>query len=492
MPVLFAIYLIAAILLAVYGLNSLVMVALYLRRRGPISPPPPLATFPLVTVQLPIFNELYVVERLIDAVAALDYPRDRLEIQVLDDSTDETTAIARARVAIHRARGVNIHLLHRRCRDGFKAGALREGLAMAHGEFIAIFDADFQPPPGFLRSILPYFQLDPRLGLVQARWGHLNAGYSWLTRAQSLGIDGHFVVEQTARNRNGLWMNFNGSAGVWRRACIESAGNWQADTLAEDLDLSYRAQLAGWRFLFLPHVVAPAEVPPQIQAFKAQQFRWAKGSIQCACKLGGNLLAAPCSPFVKLQGFIHLTNYLAHPLLVILLLTAVPLMNLRHVLLTALAYLSIATVGPPTLYTLALRTLYPDWRRRLVYLPWLMLLGTGIALSNSLAICEALAGRPSPFSRTPKFGVESHADGWADKPYALHFSPVALGELALSAYAVGGIVLAVARGNPYIIPYLLLYALGFGYVGLLTVLHSLPELRFRRKLHLNFLFHHRG
>ncbi len=479
MPILLTVYLVAAVWLAIYGLNSLVMVALHLRQRGP-APAPPLTTYPFVTVQLPIFNELYVVERLIDAVAALDYPRERLEIQVLDDSTDETTAIARARVAAYQARGVNIYLIHRRHRAGFKAGALRDGLAIARGEFIAVFDADFQPHPDFLRLILPHFQTDPRLGLVQARWGHLNASYSSLTRAQSLGIDGHFAIEQTARNRNGLWMNFNGSAGVWRRTCIESAGNWQADTLAEDLDLSYRAQLAGWRFLFLPDVVAPAEVPPQIHAFKAQQFRWAKGSIQCARKLWRDLLTAPRSPFVKLQGFIHLTNYLAHPLLVILLLAAVPLMDQRHALLTALAYLSIATVGPPALYTLALRSLYPDWRRRLLHLPWLMLLGTGIALSNSLAIYEALAGHSSPFKRTPKFHVETAADRWSDKSYALPFSPLALGELALAVYALGGIILALAWGNLFIVPYLLLYALGFGYVGVLTVLHSLPVLNLQR------------
>jgi len=467
------IYVLTALWLAVYGFNALILIALHLRRRGPTPPPPPLTHFPTVTVQLPIFNELYVVRRLIDSVAALDYPRDRLEIQVLDDSTDETTTIARAQVAAHRARGVNIRLLHRQHRHGFKAGALRDGLAVAHGEFIAIFDADFQPRPDFLRLILPYFQADPQLGLVQARWGHLNADYSWLTRAQALGIDGHFIIEQAARNRNGLWMNFNGSAGVWRRTCIESAGNWQTDTLAEDLDLSYRAQFAGWRFLFLPDVIAPAEVPPQIHAFKAQQFRWAKGAIQCARKHWRNLLSAPCSPFIKWQGFIHLTNYLAHPLLIILLLTAVPIMNQRHVLLTALAYLSIATIGPPALYTLTLRTLYPDWQRRLFHLPWLMLLGTGIALNNSLAVYEALAGHPSSFKRTPKFRVENASDRWADKPYTLPFSPLAFGELALAAYALGSILLALAWGNLFIVPYLLLYALGFGYVGILTVIHSL-------------------
>ncbi|MFQ6057723.1 MAG: cellulose synthase family protein [Anaerolineae bacterium] len=475
MPLIIVVYLLSAILLAVYGLNPLVMVGLYLRHRRQAEPCPELDEFPPVTVQLPIFNERYVVERLIDAAARLDYPRDRLEIQILDDSTDETTAIAAARVERYRAQGLDIQLLHRTQRRGFKAGALREGLAVAKGELIAIFDADFIPQPYFLRATVPYFLAHPRLGMVQTRWGHVNENYSRLTQAQALGIDGHFAVEQVARNRAGLLMNFNGTAGVWRRACIEEAGGWQDDTLAEDLDLSYRAQLAGWRFLFLPQVVSPAELPPQIHAFKVQQFRWAKGSIQCARKLWRHLLSSSFSPFVKAQGLLHLTNYLIHPLMLILLLTAIPLIPVRSPYLGYLAYLSIATVSPPTMYIVSQWALYPDWRRRVARLPWLVFLGTGVALNSTLAIYEALAGRESPFRRTPKFHIEGLGDRWADKPYALPFSPLALGEFALAAYALAGVAIALHVGNYFVIPYLLLYALGFGYVSLLTVLHSRPQ-----------------
>jgi cellulose synthase/poly-beta-1,6-N-acetylglucosamine synthase-like glycosyltransferase len=481
-PLIVLVYLISAILLAAYGFNPLLMAVLYLRHRHRAQPRPELTEFPVVTVQLPIYNERYVVERLIDAVVRLDYPLNRLEIQVLDDSTDGTTAIARAQVERYRTQGFDIRLLHRAHRQGFKAGALREGLFRARGELIAIFDADFVPQPDFLQATVPYFLADPHLGMVQTRWGHINEEYSWLTRAQALGMDGHFVVEQTARNRAGLLMNFNGTAGVWRRMCIEEAGGWQEDTLAEDLDLSYRAQLGGWRFLFLPQVVSPAELPPQIHAFKVQQFRWAKGSIQCAVKLWRRLLAAPFPLFVKVQGLLHLTNYLVHPLMIILLLTAIPLIPVRSPYLAYLTCLSVVTVGPPIMYALSQWAITPDWRRRLARLPWLVLLGTGIALNNALAIYEALTGRESPFKRTPKFRIEGVGDRWADKSYALPFSPLALGELALALYAGCGVFIALARGNTFVIPYLMLYALGFGYVSLLTIAHSMPRWGRRRAI----------
>jgi len=474
------VYGLVAVLLAAYGFNSLIMVLLYLRHRYERQPPPPpLTNAPSVTVQLPIYNELHVVERLIDAVTHLDYPRDRLQIQVLDDSTDETTALAQARVDYYRTQGVDITLIHRPERTGFKAGALQRGLETAKGEFIAIFDADFVPNPDFLQRIIPHFQGRPRLGLVQTRWGHINADYSHLTRAQALALDGHFVVEQTARQRSGLFMNFNGSSGVWRKSCIQEAGGWQADTLSEDLDLSYRAQLAGWEFLYLPDVTPPAEIPPQINAFKRQQFRWAKGSIQCLLKHWRALVRAPRPAFVRLQGLIHLSNYLIHPLLLTLLLLTLPLLVWPDMMRFPLLYLGLGSLGPPLLFALSQWEIYPDWPRRLAYLPLLVLLGTGIALNNTLAVSEALAKRPNRFQRTPKFGLERRTDRWAESPYALSLNWMTLGEVLLGLYSLITVMVALAKGNYYAVPFLLLYLGGFGYVatlGLRTRMTGLADL----------------
>jgi len=355
LSVLTIVYGFTAVLLATYGLNSLIIAPLYLRHRpfGKLrtprehQPPPPVTNAPPVTVQLPIYNELYVVERLIDAVTRLDYPKDRLHIQVLDDSTDETSALAQARVDYHRTQGIDIVLIHRPERTGFKVGALQRGLETAKGEFIAILDADFVPNPDSLQRTITYFQGKPRLGLVQARWGHINTDYSHLTRAQALAVDGRFVVEQTARQRSGLFVNFNGACGVWRKRCIKEAGGRQGDTLSEDLDLSYRAQLAGWQFLYLPDVACPAEIPPQMNAFKRQQFRWGKGSIQCLLKHWRTSLAGRQPVFVRLQGLIHLSNYLIRPLMLILLLLTLPLLLWQGMMRLPVFYLGLRSPGQP-------------------------------------------------------------------------------------------------------------------------------------------------
>jgi cellulose synthase/poly-beta-1,6-N-acetylglucosamine synthase-like glycosyltransferase len=317
-------HLLAVAGLAIYGVNAYVMVATHWRHRRNAERsralPDPL---PAVTIQLPLYNERYVATRLLEAVGALDYPRDRLEIQVLDDSTDDTTEIVASIADRLRAHGLDVVHLHRRVRTGFKAGALAEGLIAARGEFVAIFDADFVPPPGFLKATLPCFQ--PDVAVVQARWGHLNRSFSALTVAQSLGIDGHFAVEQSARARAGLFLNFNGTGGIWRRAAILDAGGWAHDTLTEDLDLSYRAQLRGWRIVYRPDIVCPAELPVLVTGFKSQQRRWAKGSIQTAIKLLPAVMAAPRSPWVKYQAFVHLTYYMIHPLMLAsVLLTVTP------------------------------------------------------------------------------------------------------------------------------------------------------------------------
>ena len=482
MSALAIVYGFTAVLLATYGLNSLIIMLLYLRHRHEHRSPPPLANAPPVTVQLPVYNELHVVERLIDAVTRLDYPQGRLQVQVLDDSSDETTTLAQARVDYYRKRGSDIVLIHRPERTGFKAGALQQGLETATGEFIAIFDADFVPEPDFLQRIIPRFQGQPRLGLVQARWGHINADYSHLTRAQALALDGHFVVEQTARQRSGLFMNFNGASGVWRKSCIEEAGGWQGDTLSEDLDLSYRAQLAGWEFLYLPDVVSPAEIPPQINAFKRQQFRWAKGSIQCLLKHWRTLARAPRPAFVRLQGLIHLSNYLIHPLMLILLLLTLPLLLGQSVTRLPLFYLGLGSLGPPLLFALSQWDVYPDWRRRLVYFPLLVLLGTGIALNNALAVGEALARRPNLFQRTPKFSLEGRTDRWAESSYALPLSPMTLGEALLGLYSLITVIVALAKGNHYAVPFLLLYLGGFGYVAALGLYQPVQWARARTKI----------
>lgn len=471
------VYTFAALLLAVYALNAWLLTALYLRHKDRQPARPYAAALPAVTVQLPVFNEALVVERLVDAVAGLEYPPHLLQIQVLDDSTDETTALARARVAIHRQRGLDIELIHRDDRTGFKAGALRAATARARGALIAVFDADFVPAPDFLQQTVPYFADRPRLGFIQARWGHLNDNYSWLTGAQAVALDGHFGVEQAGRHRAGLLMNFNGSGGIWRRACIEEAGGWQIDTISEDLDLSYRAQLAGWRCLFLRDVIAPAEIPPQLAAFKRQQFRWAKGSMQCLKKLAGPVLGSSLAWWVKLQALIHLSSYLIHPLMIVLLLVSLPLLLDTTRLVFSLTYLSLVSLGPPILYAVALKTIYGrGWLGRYRYLLLLVLLGAGVALNNSRAVVEAWLGIDNTFRRTPKFHVESSADRWQESQYRLPLEVTVLGEIGLSLYAVLALWAALRNHHPFAVPFMLVYVLGFGYVGLRGVWDARGEL----------------
>ena len=468
MLALIALYVLSAMGLALFGFNTLILSAVYLRHRHrSLTPPPAPQTWPSVVVQLPVYNERHVVERLINAAVSLDYPADRLSIQLLDDSTDDTSAIAQACLAAHRRRGVNVRHIRRESRLGYKAGALAAGLAASRAELVAVFDADFVPPPDFLRRIVPYFA-DERLGLVQARWSHLNADYSLLTRAQALALDAHFVVEQTARQRSGLLMNFSGTAGVWRRACIEDSGGWQCDTLSEDIDLSYRAQLRGWRFLYLPEVEAPAEIPPQITAFKRQQARWATGTVQCLLKLWRPLLAARLSLWQRVQALLHLGGYFVHPLLLLLLLSSVPLMMTGRLHNLPLAPLGLAAFGPLLMSLIAQVTLYRDWFRRMAYFPFLLLMGAGLALSNAGAVWRALTGRPDAFRRTPKFRLRSGSDRWAVSAYALPIERTTWVELGLALYAALAALLALTR-SPELVPFLTLYALGFGYVGGLGV-----------------------
>ncbi len=464
--------------IAIFGVHRYWMVYLYFRNRGrKPEPPGRFESLPRVTVQLPVYNELYVVERLIDSVCRLDYPRDLLEIQVLDDSTDETRDRARARVELHRERGIDVQYFHRTERTGFKAGALAGGLASATADIIGIFDADFVPDADFLERTVHHF-VDPEVGMVQARWGHINDSYSLLTRIQAVLLDAHFVLEHGGRNRAGAFFNFNGTAGLWRREAIERAGGWQNDTLTEDMDLSYRAQLAGFRFVFLPDVVAPAEIPVTMSAFKSQQQRWSKGSIQTARKLLPRILASPLSLRVKVEALFHLTANLAYPLMVLLSLLMFPSMLVRYdmgftemLLLDAPLFL-LATASVTSFYVVSQRELYPDWRHRLRVLPMLMALGIGMCLSNARAVVEGLLGKETSFVRTPKYRIESSSDGWKQKKYRGRWSYLPWIEAAVGLYFTAAVGYAASHQILGSIPFLVLFQVGFLYTGILSLLES--------------------
>ncbi len=464
--------------LAVYGWHRYFLVYLYTKHRD--HRPRPAGRFaelPRVTVQLPIFNELYVAERLIEAVGRLEYPKALLEIQVLDDSTDETRSLVESAARRLAARGFEVTYHHRSDRRGYKAGALAEGLKVARGEFIAIFDADFIPPPEFLQRTIPYFT-DPQVGMVQARWGHVNQDYSLLTKVQAILLDGHFVLEHGARNRAGCFFNFNGTAGVWRRAAIESAGGWHHDTLTEDLDLSYRAQLRGWRFVFLPDLVAPAEVPVEMNGFKSQQHRWAKGSIQTCRKLLPRILDADLPTVVKAEAFFHLTANFNYPLMTVLSLLMFPAMYIRYtsgwteMLLIDVPFFVAATASVGYFYTVSQREVYPDWRARIKYLPLLMAVGIGLSINNTRAVLEALFNRESPFARTPKYGVERSGDDWMTKKYRQLVVAQPLVELAIGLYFTGAVVYAAANGIYASLPFLVLFQAGYLYMGLVSILQQ--------------------
>jgi cellulose synthase/poly-beta-1,6-N-acetylglucosamine synthase-like glycosyltransferase len=463
-------------ILAIYGWHRYYLVYLYLKNKHKAPAPlPPLMELPRVTIQLPIFNEMYVADRLIDSVCEMDYPQDRLEIQVLDDSTDETSEIAELAVRRHAARGFDIRYLHRVDRRGFKAGALEAGLKEATAAYVAIFDADFIPPPDFLQKTLPYFATDPKIGMVQARWGHINQDYSLLTKIQSILLDAHFVLEHGGRNRSGFFFNFNGTAGVWRREAIETSGGWQHDTLTEDLDLSYRAQLAGWRFVFLPDVVSPAEVPVEMNSFKSQQHRWAKGSIQTCLKLLPRILRSNQPLAVKAEAFFHLSanfNYLLMSLLSILMFPSMWVrynMGWTEMMLIDVPLFFAATMSVGNFYVVSQRELYADWRQRLRYLPFLMSIGIGLCVNNTRAVLEALFRRESEFARTPKYGIERESDEWVGKKYHQSVGVQPLIELGLGLYFTGTVFYALANQIYGTLPFLMLFQVGFLYTGLLSI-----------------------
>lgn len=471
-------YFAVLIALSVYGLHRYVMVHLFRRHRNEVSQlPDRFPELPRVTVQLPIYNEMYVVERLIDAVCMMEYPADKFEVQVLDDSTDETQQIAKAIVERYQNKGVDIHYIHRETRIGFKAGALAEGLKTAKGEFVAIFDADFIPCREMLMETIHYFT-DEQIGMVQARWGHINSEYSLLTRIQTIMLDGHFIIEHIARNKSGRFFNFNGTAGLWRRTAIETSGGWQHDTLTEDLDLSYRAQLKGWKFTFVPYVVAPAEVPVEINSFKSQQHRWAKGSIQTARKMLPVVFRSNLPWWIKVEAFFHLTSNISYLLMLILSLFTLPSLVIRYeqgwqnIMILDMPIFLIGTLSVLSFYILSQKEIYGDWLNRVKFLPMLMSLGIGLSVNNSKAVLEALFGYETEFKRTPKYCIEKNSDHWQHKKYRVGKSAVALIELAFALYFGITIAYALLNGFYFSVPFLLLFFFGFSYTGLTSFVQS--------------------
>ena len=467
--------------LAVYGAYRIKQVIDFWRYRHFV--PEPKAKFaqeelPHITVQLPLFNELYVVERLVKAVAAIDYPRDRFEIQVLDDSTDETARVAEEVVNRYRELGFDIHYIHRDDRTGFKAGALENGIKSAKGELLAIFDADFVPKPDCLRKLVDFFT-DPLVGCAQMRWAHINGNYNLLTRLQTIMLDGHFVVEQTTRNRTGGFFNFNGTAGIWRRQAIELSGGWQHDTLTEDTDLSFRAQLMGWKFVYLLDEEAPAEIPVEINAFKAQQRRWAKGVMQVGLKLYPRIWRAPLALRVKLEMFFRLTGNISYPLMIVASFLQFPLLLVRynqplyHLMVLDLPLLFFSSISVVLFYGTAVWYLDAKRTPRMLHLPLVMALGIGLAFSNARAVLEALLGVKTEFVRTPKYRVEETSDAtWKKKKYRRKRGLLPMLELAFAFYFLLAIIYSARLHMWGTIPFLILFFFGFGYMGVMSLLQT--------------------
>lgn len=485
-------YFLVMIILAFYGIHRYQLVWLYYRnKRNQSRSDTPEATFktedfPFVTIQLPIYNEQFVIQRLMDACCRLEYPRDRFEIQLLDDSTDETTDVASEMVARFAAGTQGLHpqpvyYLHRTNRYGFKAGALEEGLRVAKGELIAIFDADFVPPPDWLYKVVHHFA-DPTVGMVQTRWTHLNRNYSFLTQVEAILLDGHFVLEHGGRSRAGVFFNFNGTAGMWRRQAIKEAGGWQHDTLTEDTDLSYRAQLRGWKFKYLQDVECPAELPIEMTAFKTQQARWAKGLIQTSKKILPSVLRSDAPFHTKLEAWYHLTANISYPLMIVLSVLLMPAMIIRswqgplQMFLIDLPLFMASTMSVSSFYLVSQKELYPrTWYKTFLYLPFLMSLGVGLTITNTKAVMEALLGIKSAFARTPKYAVQKKGERSQAKKYRKRLGIIPWIELAIGFYFALTVWYAISTENYFTVPFLLLFVLGYWYTGFLSIFQGLFE-----------------
>lgn len=469
------IFILSAVIITAYTCNFYYLAMLAARRKE-VHSVTDLGT-PSVTIQLPVYNEKYVAKRLVDSVCAMDYPKDKMKIMVLDDSDDETSTLLMDVTKMYRRQGYQIQYMRRDDRTGYKAGALKNAMVSTDTEFVAIFDADFMPPSWFLKKAIPHFS-SPKIGLVQCRWGHANEEYSAITRAQALSLDFHFLVEQKAKSNSSLFMNFNGTAGIWRRECIDDAGGWHTATLVEDLDLSYRAQMKGWKCVFLPDIVVDAELPVQMNAAKRQQFRWAKGSIQCALKLLSDIVIKRGLDInAKIQAFVQLTRHIAYPFMLIQFLT-LPLLLTQDVNLYLLTFLPSFTIAAyllmgPGAYLIILQNLYHEsWKEKAKLLPFLLVYNAGLSVNNTVAVFDAVVGKKNVFHRTPKYGVLKSKDDWKDNAYNLPFTKVTMLEMFFAIYGVLGIMVAMLYGHPIFVPIIAIQTIGYFYVTYLSISHS--------------------
>jgi len=475
----FDLFIISAILITAYTCNFYYLVFLA-NKRTKIAKTVDLGT-PSVTIQLPIYNEKYVAKRLVDAVCNLDYPKDQMNIMVLDDSDDDTVDVLEKTVNYYKTQGFQIEHIRRGTRKGYKAGALKYAMEITDTELVAIFDADFIPPTWFLKRAIPHFS-KPSIGLIQCRWGHVNENYSTITQVQALSLDFHFLIEQKAKSDSHLFMNFNGTAGIWKRDCIEDAGGWHTATLVEDLDLSYRAQMKGWKCVFLPDIVVDAELPAQMNAAKRQQFRWAKGSIQCATKLLFDIaVKRKVSIEAKIQAFVQLTRHIVYPLMLIQFL-ALPILLAGQVNLYVVSFLPIITFATylamgPGAYILVIQNMYgKSWKSKAKLLPALLIYNAGMSVNNTVAVFDAVFGRKNEFLRTPKYGIIKKEDDWKGKAYNLPFTQTTLLEIFFGVYGTLAIFISIFSNNPIFVPIIAIQTLGFFYIAYMSLSHT----RFKR------------
>ena len=475
----FVLFIFSAIIITAYTCNFYYLAYLS-RKRKDVSSTTDWGT-PSVTVQLPIYNEKYVAKRLVDAVCNLDYPKEKMRIMVLDDSDDDTVELLANTVDDYKKQGFQIEHVRRGTRNGYKAGALKHAMQTTDTELVAIFDADFIPPTWFLKRAIPHFSTS-NIGLVQCRWGHVNENYSAITQAQALSLDFHFLIEQKAKSNSHLFMNFNGTAGIWKRDCIEDAGGWHTATLVEDLDLSYRAQMKGWKCVFLPNIVVDAELPVQMNAAKRQQFRWAKGSIQCAIKLLSDItLKRKVSIEAKIQAFIQLTRHIVYPLMLIQFL-ALPILLAGQVNLYVVSILPAITIATylamgPGAYIMIIQTMYhKSWKSKVKILPALLVYNAGMSVNNTVAVFDAVFGKKNEFLRTPKYGIITKDDDWRDKAYNLPFTQTTLLEIFFGVYGIIGIFISIFSNNPIFVPIIGLQVVGFFYIAYMSLSHT----RFKR------------
>ena len=477
--IIFDLFILSAIIITAYTCNFYYL-ALLSRKRKDVLQTVDLGT-PSVTIQLPIYNEKYVAKRLIDAVCNLDYPKEKIRIMILDDSDDETVELLETIVNDYKKQGFQIDHIRRGTRKGYKAGALKYAMQITDSEFVAIFDADFIPPTWFLKRAIPYFS-KPNIGLIQCRWGHVNENYSIITQAQALSLDFHFLIEQKAKSNSHLFMNFNGTAGIWKRDCIEDAGGWHTATLVEDLDLSYRAQMKGWKCIFLPDIVVDAELPAQMNAAKRQQFRWAKGSIQCAIKLLFDItIKRKVAVEAKIQAFIQLTRHIVFPLMLIQFLT-LPILLAGQINLYVVSFLPVITIAVylvmgPGAYLVIMQGMYhKSWKSKAKILPALLVYNAGLSVNNTVAVFDAVLGKKNEFLRTPKYGIITKDDDWRDKAYNLPFSQTTLLEIFFGVYGIMGIFISIFSNNPMFVPIIGLQTVGFFYIAYMSISHT----RFKR------------